>query len=203
MSVTLDDTLNILAYTYCFTKPQNNNVLFKSRAVDNAIKLKIHFLEVRQFDRSTYHFNFGSFWFEMRHPIQSLSDSSCFYRVSKTHFDFFFSATRQRNKFGVVRSIFTRNLFLSRSKEKHLINVDNVNQSKRVYYITTSVINISCLTLRNLPSYKVRDIKSLPFGFVMFQSRSATATPNLNLKLVQETILQWNLNLSSQIFVTH
>lgn len=69
LTVTLDDTINILAYTYCFTKPQNNSVLFKTRALDNAIKLEINFLGIRLFDRSTYHFNLGSFWFEMRHSI--------------------------------------------------------------------------------------------------------------------------------------
>ena len=65
LPVTLNNTLNILAYTYCFTKPQNNSVLFKTRAPDNKIK----FLWIRLFDRSTYHFNLGSFWFEMRHSI--------------------------------------------------------------------------------------------------------------------------------------
>ena len=173
MPVTLDDTLNILAYT-CFTKPQNNSVLFKTRAVDNAIKLEIHFLEIRLFDQSTYHFKLGSFLFEMRHSIQSLCDSSCFYRVSKTHFDFFFSATCQRNKFGVVRSIFTRNLFSSRSKEKHLINADNVSRGKLVYYITTRAINMSCLTLRNSPSYKVHDhYHSFYYVLVSFCNRNA------------------------------
>lgn len=112
LPVTLDDILKILAYTYCFTKPQNNKVLFKTPALNKAIKLEIDLLGIRLDDRSTYHFNLGSFCFEMRHSIQSLSHSSCFYRVSKTHFHFSFSASCQRNKFGVARSsIFARNLF--------------------------------------------------------------------------------------------
>lgn len=112
LPVTLYDILNILAYTYCFTKPQNNKVLFKTPALNKAIKLEVNLLGIRLNDRSTYHFNLGSFWFEMRHSIQSLSHSSCFYRVSKTHFHFSFSASCQRNKFGVARSsIFARNLF--------------------------------------------------------------------------------------------
>jgi len=112
LPVTLDDILNILAYTYCFTKPQNNKVLFKTPALNKTIKLEVNLLGIRLDDRSTYHFNLGSFWFEMRHSIQSLSHSSCFYRVSKTHFHFSFSASCQRNKFCVARSsIFARNLF--------------------------------------------------------------------------------------------
>lgn len=102
---------HISIHLYCFTKPQNNKVLFKTPALYKAIKLEINLLGIRLADRSTYHFNLGSFWFEMRHSIQSLSHSSCFYRVSKTHFHFSFSASCQRNKFGVARSsIFARNL---------------------------------------------------------------------------------------------
>ena len=40
LSVTLNNTLNILAYTYCFTKPQNKSFLFKTRAPDNEIKFE-------------------------------------------------------------------------------------------------------------------------------------------------------------------
>lgn len=71
--------------------------------------------------RSTYHFKLGSFRFEMWHSFQTQGDSSCFYRVSKSQFDFFFSTTSHGSKFSVARCIFARYLVLSRRK-RHLVN---------------------------------------------------------------------------------